>query len=96
MKGGSNLAAGVSAGDILAGKYRVERVLGIGGMGVVVAACATSSPPRKFTPSVGCPTVCGPIDSDTPPRPSSTKTSVGGGGWGNTTVTRAASTGSPS
>ena len=32
------LAAGVSAGDILAGKYRVERVLGVGGMGVVVAA----------------------------------------------------------
>src|SRR5262245_11156018 len=28
----------VSPGDILAGKYRVERVLGAGGMGVVVAA----------------------------------------------------------
>jgi len=32
------LAAGVRAGDVLAGKYRVERVLGVGGMGVVVAA----------------------------------------------------------
>jgi eukaryotic-like serine/threonine-protein kinase len=32
------LAAGVSAGDVLAGKYLVERVLGVGGMGVVVAA----------------------------------------------------------
>jgi serine/threonine-protein kinase len=31
-------AAGVCEGDILAGKYRVERVLGVGGMGVVVAA----------------------------------------------------------
>ena len=31
-------SAGVREGDILAGKYRVERVLGIGGMGVVVAA----------------------------------------------------------
>jgi serine/threonine-protein kinase len=30
--------AGVREGDILAGKYRVERVLGVGGMGVVVAA----------------------------------------------------------
>jgi len=29
---------GVSPGDVLAGKYRVERVLGAGGMGVVVAA----------------------------------------------------------
>jgi eukaryotic-like serine/threonine-protein kinase len=38
MHGGSNSAAGVREGDILAGKYRVERVLGIGGMGVVVAA----------------------------------------------------------
>src|SRR6185503_15650729 len=27
----------VEQGDILAGKYRVERVLGVGGMGVVVA-----------------------------------------------------------
>ncbi len=33
----SNLAP-VKAGDILAGKYEVERVLGFGGMGVVVAA----------------------------------------------------------
>jgi hypothetical protein len=31
-------AAGVSEGAVLAGKYRVERVLGVGGMGVVVAA----------------------------------------------------------
>ncbi len=29
---------GVHPGDVLAGKYRVERVLGVGGMGVVVAA----------------------------------------------------------
>src|ERR1700691_4605063 len=38
VEGGFNSAAGVREGDILAGKYRVERVLGIGGMGVVVAA----------------------------------------------------------
>jgi serine/threonine protein kinase len=31
-------AAGIREGQILAGKYRIERVLGIGGMGVVVAA----------------------------------------------------------
>lgn len=30
--------APVKQGDVLAGKYRVERVLGVGGMGVVVAA----------------------------------------------------------
>jgi serine/threonine-protein kinase len=30
--------AGVQTGQILAGKYRVERVLGVGGMGAVVAA----------------------------------------------------------
>jgi hypothetical protein len=38
VQGGSNVAAGVREGDILAGKYRVERVLGAGGTGVVVAA----------------------------------------------------------
>jgi eukaryotic-like serine/threonine-protein kinase len=32
------LEAGVREGDVLAGKYRVERILGVGGMGVVVAA----------------------------------------------------------
>src|SRR5258706_6404982 len=30
--------AGVSEGDVLAGKYRIDRILGAGGMGVVVAA----------------------------------------------------------
>jgi len=34
----SGLAPGVREGDVLAGKYRVERVIGVGGMGVVVAA----------------------------------------------------------
>ncbi len=38
MQDGSDSRAGVREGDILAGKYRVERVLGVGGMGVVVAA----------------------------------------------------------
>ena len=38
VQGGPNSAAGVREGDVLAGKYRVERVLGVGGMGVVVAA----------------------------------------------------------
>jgi serine/threonine-protein kinase len=33
-----NLAAGVYEGALLAEKYRVERVLGVGGMGAVVAA----------------------------------------------------------
>jgi serine/threonine-protein kinase len=32
------MEAPVSTGEVLAGKYRVERVLGVGGMGVVVAA----------------------------------------------------------
>jgi serine/threonine-protein kinase len=38
MQSESGSSAGVSEGDIVAGKYRVERVLGIGGMGVVGAA----------------------------------------------------------
>jgi serine/threonine protein kinase len=38
MHRGLESAAGIREGDILAGKYRVERVLGAGGMGVVVAA----------------------------------------------------------
>jgi len=36
--GDPELAAGVREGQVLAGKYRVDRVLGVGGMGVVVAA----------------------------------------------------------
>ncbi len=35
---GHDVRAPVSPGDILAGKYRVDRVLGVGGMGIVVAA----------------------------------------------------------
>jgi len=38
VQGVSNSAAGVREGEILAGRYRVEKVLGAGGMGVVVAA----------------------------------------------------------
>ncbi len=36
--GALQLAAGVREGEVLAGKYRVDKVLGAGGMGVVVAA----------------------------------------------------------
>src|SRR5437762_3347269 len=35
---GSTAPSPVRPGDVLDGKYRVERVLGVGGMGVVVAA----------------------------------------------------------
>jgi serine/threonine protein kinase len=38
MTSSSDLSAGVEPGQVLAGKYRIERVLGLGGMGVVVAA----------------------------------------------------------
>jgi eukaryotic-like serine/threonine-protein kinase len=37
-QGSAPLPVGVSPGDILAGKYRIDHVLGVGGMGVVVAA----------------------------------------------------------
>jgi serine/threonine protein kinase len=37
-QGNPQAAARVREGQVLAGKYRVERVLGVGGMGVVVAA----------------------------------------------------------
>jgi serine/threonine protein kinase len=37
-EGGLGVVAGVNCGDVIAGKYRVEAVLGVGGMGVVVAA----------------------------------------------------------
>jgi serine/threonine-protein kinase len=38
MQEDAESSAGVRPGDVLAGKYRIERVLGVGGMGVVVAA----------------------------------------------------------
>src|SRR5580693_2455758 len=38
MASSDEMDPGVKAGDVLAGKFRVERVLGVGGMGVVVAA----------------------------------------------------------
>jgi serine/threonine-protein kinase len=41
MQGSEGLAPGsipVRSGEVLAGKYRVDRVLGVGGMGIVVAA----------------------------------------------------------
>src|SRR6185312_12825879 len=38
MQRGDHFRIGVREGDVLAGKYRVDRVLGAGGMGVVVAA----------------------------------------------------------
>jgi serine/threonine-protein kinase len=37
-EGDPRVAAGIRPGEILAGKYQVEKVLGVGGVGVVVAA----------------------------------------------------------
>ena len=55
-------AAGVREGDVLAGKYRVERVLGVGGMGVVVAAHHMQLDERSRSSS------CCPRRSRTPTR----------------------------
>jgi eukaryotic-like serine/threonine-protein kinase len=38
MFGDQQAVTGVKEGDVLAGKYRIDKVLGVGGMGVVVAA----------------------------------------------------------
>lgn len=38
VSGNSQVSVGIQEGAVLAGKYRVDRVLGYGGMGVVVAA----------------------------------------------------------
>ncbi|MDP8998800.1 MAG: serine/threonine protein kinase [Myxococcota bacterium] len=38
MQSGLHAAAGVREGDVIAGKYRIDRILGAGAMGVVVAA----------------------------------------------------------
>ncbi len=35
---GSSIVGGTREGDVIAGKYRIEKILGMGGMGVVVAA----------------------------------------------------------
>ena len=51
--GDPQVIAGVHEGQVLAGKYRVERVLGVGGMGVVVAADSMrnrTASPRTFWP----------------------------------------------
>ena len=46
------MSSPVSIGDVLAGKYKIERVLGVGGMGVVVAAKHLSLGERVATMGV--------------------------------------------
>ena len=45
--------APVKEGDVLAGKYRVEKVLGFGGMGVVVSAFRTDLEQRVAVKFLG-------------------------------------------
>jgi serine/threonine-protein kinase len=42
MNGGAELMNGLREGQVVAGKYRLERLLGVGGMGLVVAAQNTA------------------------------------------------------
>jgi hypothetical protein len=41
------LVAGFREGELLGGKYRIERVLGAGGMGIVVARPRSPVPERR-------------------------------------------------
>jgi len=49
------MSAALRPGDVLAGKYLVERVLGVGGMGVVVAAKHRRTSPGTDRPTSGRP-----------------------------------------
>jgi len=63
---GREQLSGVHEGDVLAGKYRVERVLGAGGMGVVtappVAAAPTGPQPAPRSSVAPAPAKCDPPD----------------------------------